>query len=251
MKTIRLTALMVAAAMAVWAQSPTGRWMAKASSDDEVREIIVALAVAPDGSVSGYIQAPQYEDRIIEGSFKDGKVAFVGERDANNNTKQKRNYTAVVEAGKLKLTFPPRNNQAPQVMEFTRLSSETPKPLPAAPPKISAGAYTPVKYNGLAKTPPMGWNSWNKFAGKVNDKVVREVADAMVSTGMRDAGYVYVNIDDTWESTRDAKGNILTNSKFPDMKKLADYIHGKGLKLGDLFLAGTEDVRGLRGQLSA
>ncbi len=84
----------------------------------------------------------------------------------------------------------------------------------------------------LALTPPMGWNSWNKFADKIDDKTVREIADAMVSTGMKDAGYVYTNIDDTWEAGRDAQGNIQTNSKFPDMKALADYVHSKGLKIG-------------------
>jgi alpha-galactosidase len=84
----------------------------------------------------------------------------------------------------------------------------------------------------LAATPPMGWNSWNHFAEKVTDADVRAAADALVSTGMRDAGYIYVNIDDTWEGERDAQGVIHTNSKFPDMKALSDYVHSKGLKLG-------------------
>lgn len=84
----------------------------------------------------------------------------------------------------------------------------------------------------LAATPPMGWNSWNHFAGKVTAADVRAAADAMVANGMRDAGYVYVNIDDTWEGPRNAQGEITTNSKFPDMKALADYVHSKGMKLG-------------------
>ena len=84
----------------------------------------------------------------------------------------------------------------------------------------------------LAATPPMGWNSWNLFAGRVTDKDVRAAADAMVSSGMKDAGYIYVNIDDTWQGERDAQGNIHANSKFPDMKALADYVHSKGLKIG-------------------
>ncbi len=84
----------------------------------------------------------------------------------------------------------------------------------------------------VAATPPMGWNSWNHFAGKIDDATVRAQADAMVSSGMRDAGYVYINIDDTWEGQRDAQGVLHTNSKFPDMKALARYVHGKGLKLG-------------------
>jgi alpha-galactosidase len=78
----------------------------------------------------------------------------------------------------------------------------------------------------------MGWNSWNWFAEKVTDKDIREAADLLVSSGMRDAGYVYVNIDDTWEGQRDTNGVLHANDKFPDMKALADYVHGKGLKLG-------------------
>ncbi len=86
--------------------------------------------------------------------------------------------------------------------------------------------------SGLAKTPPMGWNSWNHFAGKVTEQDVKDAADALVSSGMRDAGYVYVNIDDTWEGKRDAQGVLHTNDKFPDMKALGDYIHARGLKFG-------------------
>jgi alpha-galactosidase len=89
-----------------------------------------------------------------------------------------------------------------------------------------------VPYNGLATTPPMGWNSWNLFQGRIDDHIVREIADEMVESGMRDAGYVYLNIDDTWEGVRDAQGNLGSNRKFPDMKKLADYVHSKGLKFG-------------------
>src|ERR1035441_5112333 len=84
----------------------------------------------------------------------------------------------------------------------------------------------------VAQTPPMGWNSWNYFATKVTDKDIRGAADQLVSTGMKDAGYIYVNIDDTWEGERDASGVLHTNSKFPDMKALADYVHSKGLKIG-------------------
>lgn len=99
-------------------------------------------------------------------------------------------------------------------------------------PYIAPPPLHKVPYNGLAKTPPMGWNSWNLFASKIDDATVRTMADAMVSSGMRDAGYIYVNIDDTWEGQRDAQGNLQPNHKFPDMKALADYVHSKGLKLG-------------------
>jgi alpha-galactosidase len=93
-------------------------------------------------------------------------------------------------------------------------------------------AQTTAHAQAIAQTPPMGWNSWNFFAEKVTDKDIRAAADNMVATGMKDAGYIYVNIDDTWEGERDATGLLHTNSKFPDMKALADYVHSKGLKIG-------------------
>src|ERR1700721_2531486 len=99
----------------------------------------------------------------------------------------------------------------------------------------------------IASTPPMGWNSWNHFAGKIDDATVRVQADAMVSSGMRDAGYIYINIDDTWEAERDSQGVIHTNSKFPDMKALADYVHGKGLKLGIYSSPGPKTCAGFEG----
>jgi alpha-galactosidase len=127
---------------------------------------------------------------------------------------------------------PPPNRGMMNPMEFTRVSTASPGALPAPAARVTLTSYTPVLYNGLAKTPPMGWNSWNKFQGAVNDANVRGMTDAMASNGMKAAGYVYVNIDDTWEADRDAKGMIRSNSKFPDMKALSDYVHSKGLKLG-------------------
>jgi len=100
------------------------------------------------------------------------------------------------------------------------------------PAALPLPALESVPANGLARTPPMGWNSWNHFAERVDDQVVRETADALVRSGLAAAGYVYVNIDDTWEGGRDAAGNIVPNAKFPDMKALADYVHARGLKLG-------------------
>jgi alpha-galactosidase len=100
-----------------------------------------------------------------------------------------------------------------------------------------------------AATPPMGWNSWNHFAGKVTDADVRAAADALVSSGMRDAGYVYVNIDDTWQGERDANGVIQANSRFPDMKALAGYVHSRGLKIGIYSSPGPKTCAGFEGSL--
>jgi alpha-galactosidase len=101
----------------------------------------------------------------------------------------------------------------------------------------------------VAQTPPMGWNSWNYFADKVDDKGIRAAADQIVATGMRDAGYVYVNIDDTWEGERDASGVLAPNAKFPDMKALADYVHSKGLKIGIYSSPGPKTCAGYEGSL--
>ena len=100
--------------------------------------------------------------------------------------------------------------------------------------------------NGLAKTPPMGWNSWNKFGCNVSEKFVEEMADAMVSSGIKDAGYQYIVIDDCWQVRRDANGNIIPGPKrFPSgMKALADYVHSKGLKFGLYSDAGTATCQG-------
>ena len=110
---------------------------------------------------------------------------------------------------------------------------------------VPAGAS--AQDSGLARTPPMGWNSWNHFACKVSDKVIRESADAIVANGMKDAGYIYMNIDDCWQGKRDADGVIHPNEKFPDMKALADYIHGKGLKLGIYSSPGPKTCAGYEG----
>jgi len=99
----------------------------------------------------------------------------------------------------------------------------------------------------LAPTPPMGWNSWNHFAGKVTDADVRAAVDALVSSGMRDAGYTYVNVDDTWQGQRDAQGQIHPNNRFPDMKALADYVHSKGLKFGIYSSPGPKTCAGFEG----
>ncbi len=102
-----------------------------------------------------------------------------------------------------------------------------------ATPAPGATPVRPVS-NGLALTPPMGWNSWNRFGCNVSDSLIRGMADAIVASGMRDAGYQYVTIDDCWQVARDANGTIVPDStRFPrGMKALADYVHGKGLKFG-------------------
>lgn len=104
-------------------------------------------------------------------------------------------------------------------------------------------------FDSLAQTPPMGWNSWNKFGCDVSEKLMKEMADAMVESGMRDAGYEYIVIDDCWQIGRDSLGNIIPDpERFPNgIKALADYIHSKGLKLGIYSCAGSYTCQGRPG----
>ncbi|WP_188462650.1 alpha-galactosidase [Marivirga lumbricoides] len=105
------------------------------------------------------------------------------------------------------------------------------------------------KFEDLAQTPPMGWNSWNKFACNVDEDLIKQTADAMVSSGMKDAGYEYIIIDDCWHGERDEKGFISANKeRFPSgMKALVDYVHSKGLKFGIYSDAGWQTCGGKPG----
>ena len=105
--------------------------------------------------------------------------------------------------------------------------------------------------NGLALTPPMGWNSWNKFHCNVSEDLIKSMADGMVASGMNVAGYQYVVIDDCWQVSRDADGNIVPDAQhFPSgMKALGDYIHSKGLKFGIYSDAGEKTCAGRPGSM--
>ena len=114
---------------------------------------------------------------------------------------------------------------------------------------ILATSAVAQKFEGLAMTPPMGWNSWNKFACDVSEKLIMETADAMVASGMKDAGYEYIVIDDCWQIGRDSLGFIVADpERFPSgIKALADYIHSKGLKFGIYSCAGDKTCGGRPG----
>ena len=115
---------------------------------------------------------------------------------------------------------------------------------------VMSQAVFAQKFTDLALTPPMGWNSWNKFAcDGINEKTIEKIADAMVSSGMKNAGYEYVVIDDCWQIGRDSIGNIIADpKKFPSgIKALADYIHSKGLKFGIYSCAGRKTCAGRPG----
>jgi len=106
------------------------------------------------------------------------------------------------------------------------------------------------KFEGLALTPPMGWNTWNTFGVNINERLIKETAESMIASGMRDAGYVYIVLDDAWlAKERDAEGNLVADPvKFPSgMKALADYLHQKGFKFGIYNCAGNKTCAGYPG----
>ena len=110
---------------------------------------------------------------------------------------------------------------------------------------------TQEEFEALCPTPPMGWNSWNKFGCNVSEQLLMEAADAMVASGMKDAGYEYIVVDDCWQIDRDADGNIVCDpERFPHgMKYVADYIHSKGLKFGLYSCVGTHTCAGRPGSM--
>ena len=124
--------------------------------------------------------------------------------------------------------------------------------LDRAPSPVSSSVGTSsvsTSVSILASTPPMGWNSWNKFGCNVSEDLIRQIADAMGASGMKDSGYQYVVIDDCWQVDRDSNGNTVADAKrFPSgIKALADYVHAKGLKFGLYSDAGTKTCQGRPG----
>jgi alpha-galactosidase len=118
---------------------------------------------------------------------------------------------------------------------------------------LGAAPHASALDNGLAKTPPMGWNDWNAFGCNVSEQLVEQTADYIVSSGLKDDGYTYVNIDDCWMSgSRDGNGNLVPDpAKFPDgISGTAAYVHSKGLKLGIYESAGTATCAGYPGSLN-
>jgi alpha-galactosidase len=219
----------------------TGFWVLRTPrGDGTYRETFFELKQVGE-AITGRILLGRRELPISEGTLKDGKLHFVVTFRRQAQERQVV-YEGTMEGSQISLTvrFPGRE---PSQGTLERSKPEAALP----PPRLPLPELHDVADNGLARTPPMGWNSWNKFAGKIDDATVRAMADAMVSSGMKDVGYTYVNIDDTWEGPRDAQGNITSNLKFPDMKALADYVHSKGLKIGIYSSPGPTTCQGYEG----
>ena len=214
----------------------TGNWLAAVpnTTDGTFRRTYFNLTQLGE-RVTGTVHSTQFFYQVVDTKWdSDGGLAITASMRDLGNERRVIYDVKVVGPDELRFTLRPRADRPPPANPPAALvAHRAPAGEGAMPEKIAVPALHKVRDNGIARTPAMGWNSWNKFAGRVDDSAVRAMADAMASNGMREAGYVYVNIDDTWEGDkRDEQGNITTNKKFPDMKALADYVHSKGLKLG-------------------
>ena len=215
------------------ATSFTGKWVGPLTAP-----LTTYFLTQRGDELTGAILIASSMQDIVDGSVHGKEANWVVVRRFRGQVRQF-HYHAVLENEQIavSVTGAPgvpvgaRAKLPPAIAERVSLDGTPVSPF-ANLPKVKIPALRTVSTGGVALTPPMGWNSWNHFHGSIDDAIVRQIADAMATNGMRDAGYVYVNIDDTWEGTRDANGNIRGNAKFPNMKALADYVHSKGLKLG-------------------
>jgi alpha-galactosidase len=235
----------------------TGRWVVEITGPQgATRETTYFLKQTGDSLTGTILNGYRMQD-ITEGTVTNGEAIWVVMTQAGGQQRRSE-YRGKLVGDKLTITVSTATSggtqaalaggSGPQIFTATRTSLDgTPVGPFANLPKETPPALHSVSDGGMARTPPMGWNSWNHFHATIDDAAVRGIADALVSSGMKDAGYVYVNIDDTWEGSRDANGNIQSNNKFPDMKALSDYVHSKGLKLGIYSSPGPKTCAGYEG----
>jgi alpha-galactosidase len=247
----------------------TGTWIAMVSGRTDDVEIVFELKVQ-DGKLTGWERVPFGDWKIVDGKQEGSHIEFTVRADISGQP-QDHNISGDVNGDEMRISAPvPKRPPSPEESTSSTAKLEkrkypswndpvtlhrgTPAPTYRAPivdydalPKLELPELKDLPANGLAQTPPMGWNSWNKFRTKVDDRIVRGIADAMASNGMKDAGYMYVLIDDGWQWKRDAAGVLQPNPGFPDMKALADYVHSKGLKLGIYSSPGPKTCAGYVG----
>ena len=235
----------------VLSAAPTGHWLAQQTlSDGQTRETSLWLKADGD-TLSGDMTAPNQDAAALSnGKINGNDISFSIVRDYYGE-ERKTDYSGTFENDGLTLHMPGFGGAASVTLRLSRFPPTRPVPCPR--PSRRFLCHPPPTFPRMAspRLRPWAGTAGTNSRDRVTDKMVREMADAMVATGMRDAGYIYVNIDDTWEGNRDANGNILTNNKFPDMKALADYVHSKGLKLGIYSSPGPKTCAGYEGSYRA
>ncbi len=261
--------------VAAAAPDVTGTWVARMNSPLGEIEFVFRLNSDANGHLGGSVNSLFGDAPILEGRINGDDIEFSIDMDLFGNIQRRTikgriagDELQIESAGLLPTPPPgmaipggpgpggPGPGAGPPPFVPGTLTARRGTPTPSyragpvdyeALPKVELPALKALPSNKLARTPPMGWNSWNKFRTHIDDKTVRGIADALVESGLRDAGYLYVNIDDGWQGTRDGNGVLQPNPNFPDMKALADYVHSKGLKLGIYSSPGPRTCGGFEG----
>jgi alpha-galactosidase len=246
MRSIALAVVLAGSALS--AAEITGNWMtAESRGDGTFRRTYYNLKQQPDGKITGTVHVGGSFYTIVEG--RGTPERFIVYATTRNSTRRHAFEGGIVPGpkGDEISIGEVRDNGANGMVGALQTGHRVPDGEGGLPVRIDTPAIHKVRDNGLARTPPMGWNSWNKFNRKIDDAIVRGVTDAIARNGMKAAGYTYITIDDTWEGERDAQGVLHSNTKFPDMKALADYVHSKGLKLGIYSSPGPTTCEGYDG----
>lgn len=195
------------------------------------------------GRTTGTVTTAWYGPITMQNVIIDGDAIAFDMRNLNDKTKATRRWTAKIDGDRVQLAG---DIWYAHVEQSGRIA--TPDEVKSRQFKFTElPALGIIAADGQARTPPIGWSSWNRFAEAIDDATVRAMADTLVSSGLRDAGYMYVNIDDGWQGRRDRNGVLQPNEKFPDMKALADYVHSRGLKLGIYSSPGPKTCAGYQG----
>jgi alpha-galactosidase len=225
-----------------YADGLTGNWVVRDPQPDGTSRDTYLDLQQTGSRITGHIRVTQFYYNVVESAGGPDTFVLTGTMaDGHNERRVKYEVKRIGD----ELHVSTRRRPDSELIEM--IAHPAPAGEGALPARLPLPALHDVPDNGLARTPPMGWNSWNKLAGRVDDAAVRAMADAMVSSGMKAVGYEYVNIDDTWQGSRDTQGNIIPNKKFPDMKALADYVHSKGLKIGIYSSPGPNTCAGYEG----
>ena len=201
---------LVAARQTTQKDDLTGNWVVRTPNVDGSFRLTYVNLKQEGSRITGYIRLTQFYYVITESTASAEGFTLTGTMQDGRNARTVK-YEVKLVGDELHLS----TRRQPTAPPIESVAHRAPAGEGALPARIAPPALHKVPDNGLARTPPMGWNSWNKFAGRIDDATVRGIADAMAGNGMKDAGYLYVNIDDTWEAGRDARGNIQTNKKFP------------------------------------
>src|SRR4051812_21747657 len=201
MKRFRILFMLLFITASAMAADLTANWVAKEDRKDGTYRTTYFNLKQEGDKITGHIRMTQFYYTIASSTGTPDNFTITATMQ-DGPTLRKVTYEGKLEGDKLHMAT--RRRPTDPLTEL--VAERAPEGEGALPARVPPPALHKVPYNGLAKTPPMGWNSWNKFAGRVDDATVRTIADAMVSSGMKDAGYQYINIDDTWEGARDAQG---------------------------------------------